>query len=125
MKVRKFLSALLLLGTLGVAGLPASAQTLVSGTVHQIDNHGVYILNNGTITFVPSSATFRRGSVVYTPGDLGVGMDVVATGNPTYTSEYIPVQFYSAHPDWDWPHQVTGWQRERVYWHFENGQWRR
>ena len=124
--LRKLSSTLLLAGALGLASLPAWAQVLISGTVYQIDNYGVCILNNGGITYVPAgSATFRRGEAVYGLGDLGVGMDVTATSSSNRDQEYIPVQYYSTHPDWDWPHQVTGWRQDRIYWHNENGEWRR
>ena len=120
--MRKILGSFVLAGALMLVSSPAQAQ--VSGNVYQIVPQGVYIQNSNGISFVPSSsASFRVGNQQVHLNTLPVGAPVNAYMNSNYQPQYVPVEYYQQHPNWDWNRHVSGWQQDRKNWHHDNGRW--
>lgn len=121
--MRKSLCSLLLLGGLTLSGSPAFGQPQIAGNVYQVVPQGVYIQNSNGISFVPqASASFRVGNTAINLSALHVGSPINAYSQ-TYRPQYVPIEYYQQHPDWDWNRHVNGWQQDRKYWKHDNGRW--
>jgi hypothetical protein len=118
--MRHLLLSSILLG-LACFCTPAFAQEFIGGDVYSVARDGVYVQNSNGITFVPAaSATFRTGDASVPFGALTVGMPINAYYGPGYVREYVPVDYFRIHRDWDWEHHRREWHRDREHWHHDH-----
>jgi hypothetical protein len=105
----------------------AQAAEYIEATVYRTSPNGVWLRTSEGTTWVPSSsAIYRVGDSEVTLKDLSEGRKVNVYYVKTYTPHYLPDEYYSLHPDWDWEHHWSSWQQDQSDWYRDDtGHWQR